>query len=102
MLTEVRGGVRLAVHIHPGAKRNAVVGVHGDALKIAVAAPPVDGKANDAIGGLIADLFDIPSRAVAVVAGHSSRRKIVQIEGVSLPEAQRCLASRLASLSKQA
>lgn len=78
--------VRLALHVQPGARRNSVVGVHGDALKIAVSAPPVDGKANDAICSFVASLIGVPARSVSIVAGATARRKIVAISDSSLGE----------------
>jgi hypothetical protein len=73
------GDVRLAVRAQPGAKRSAVVGRHGDRLKIAVQAPPVDGKANEALCGFIANWLDVPRRAVTLGAGDTSRDKRVDI-----------------------
>lgn len=96
MLTESRGTVRLTLHVQPGAKRAAIVGVHGDALKVAVQAPPVDGKANDAITLLIADAFKLPARAVSIVSGHTARRKVVALEGLSLADAEPRLRAILA------
>lgn len=95
MLSDVRGVIRLSVHVQPGAKRNAVLGEHGGALKLAIAAPPVDGKANEAIREFVAAAFGTPSRAVAVVSGHSSRRKVLSIEDMTLEEARRRLTALL-------
>ena len=88
MLSEARGVVRLTLHVQPGAKRNAVVGVYGDALKLAIAAPPVDGKANEAVQAYLAELLGVSARAVTLVAGASSRRKVWAIAGVTLSEVQ--------------
>ncbi|MBC8087975.1 MAG: DUF167 domain-containing protein [Phycisphaerae bacterium] len=95
MLSEFRGTIRLAVHVQPGARSNSVLGEHGGALKIAVAAPPVDGKANEAVASFVADAFGLPRRAVAVVAGHQSRRKVLGMEGLSLADAQNRLTELL-------
>jgi hypothetical protein len=92
------GIVRLTVHAQPGARRNAIVGVHGDALKIAIAAQPVDGKANDAIVAFLAESFDVPRRAVSVVSGQTARRKTFAIEGLSLADARERLSALLAIL----
>lgn len=89
MLSESRGVVHLAVHARPGAKRNAVVGLHDGALKLAVSAPPVDGKANDAITSFIAESMRLPGRNVAVVSGQTSRRKVLSIAGITLEEVRR-------------
>jgi uncharacterized protein (TIGR00251 family) len=70
------------VHVHPGAGRTAVVGRHGDALKVKVAAPPTDGRANDAVVKLLAETLDVKAAAVSVVSGASSRTKRVRIDGI--------------------
>ncbi len=88
MLSESRGVVRLALHVQPGAKRNAVVGIHGHALKVAISAPPVDGKANEAIRVFVAELLCVPVSAVSMVAGVTSRRKVVAIAKLSMAEAE--------------
>ncbi|MGV3711312.1 MAG: DUF167 domain-containing protein [Gemmatimonas sp.] len=95
MLTESRDGVRLNLHVQPGARRSCVVGLHGDGLKVAVLSPPADGRANDAVCKLMADLFDVPGRAVTVIAGATSRRKVVAIRGLSVHEAQRVITAIL-------
>ncbi len=95
MLSEFRGALRLSVHIQPGAKRNAVLGEHGGALKIAVAAPPVDGKANESVCALVADAFGVPRRTVSVLSGLQSRRKVLAIDGLALQDASARLAALL-------
>ncbi|MDR2164334.1 MAG: DUF167 domain-containing protein [Zoogloeaceae bacterium] len=72
----------LSLHVQPGAARNEVAGRHGDALKIRLAAPPVDGKANVALLAALAAWLGVPKRAVAIKSGHASRRKVVRVEGV--------------------
>ena len=74
-----REGVALTLHIQPGAKKTEIVGLHGDALKIRLAAPPVDGKANDALLGFIAERLDIARSAVSLKSGQTSRRKVVVV-----------------------
>lgn len=69
----------LSLHVQPGAKRSAVAGAHGDALKIRLAAPPVDGKANAELVRFLADAFGVPLRNVALVRGDTSRTKVVRI-----------------------
>jgi uncharacterized protein (TIGR00251 family) len=97
MLTESRDGVRLTLHVQPGARRNSVVGQHGDALKVAVSSPPVDGRANEAVRALMAEVFDVPVQSVSVVAGISSRRKVVAIHGVALSDAEHRISKFLPS-----
>ena len=70
----------LTLHVQPGAKRTEVAGLHGDALKIKLAAPPVDGKANATLLKFIAETFDVPLRQVTLKQGEKSRRKVVEIQ----------------------
>ena len=73
--------VTLTLHVQPGAKRSEIAGLHGDALKIRLAAPPVEGRANDALLRFIADLFGVPLRQVELRQGGQSRHKVVAIDG---------------------
>lgn len=75
------GSAVLALHIQPGAKRTGIAGLHGDALKIRLAAPPVDGKANAALLAFVADALKLPKRAVTLESGASSRQKRVRVSG---------------------
>lgn len=75
-------GVEIAIRVQPGARRTELAGRHGDEVKIRVAAPPVDGRANDALVEFLADRFDVPSTRVRIVAGETSRSKRVLVEGV--------------------
>lgn len=72
----------LEVYLQPRSSGDAVVGVHGSALKVRVTAPPVDDRANRALESFVAGLLGIPKGRVAVVGGHSSRRKRVRIDGL--------------------
>lgn len=73
--------VILALHVQPGAKRSETAGLHGNALKIRLAAPPIDGRANEALLRFIAELFKVPLRNVELLRGAQSRRKILQVTG---------------------
>ena len=83
---EEAGGaaLTLTLHVQPGAKRTEVAGVHGDALKIRLAAPPVEGKANAELLRYLAEAFGVPQRAVTLVRGETSRSKTVRIVAASL------------------
>jgi hypothetical protein len=81
-----KDAVVLHVHVQPGAGRGAVVGRHGDSLKIRVAAPPVEGRANDAAITLLADAFEVKARDVELVSGAGSRMKRFRIMGVTAEE----------------
>ncbi|KPK03839.1 MAG: hypothetical protein AMS20_09760 [Gemmatimonas sp. SG8_28] len=76
----------LSVHVQPRASRTEVTGWHGDAVKIRLAAPPVDGAANAALIAFLAERLGVPRAAVTVVAGATARRKRVAITGRSLEE----------------
>ena len=91
----VAGGVRFAVRVQPRASRSEVCGVHGDALKVRLAASPVDGKANDALIELLADELDVAWRSVRIVSGEASRSKTVQVDGIE-PDLIERLAARSA------
>ncbi|SEP00808.1 DUF167 domain-containing protein [Nitrosovibrio sp. Nv6] len=69
----------LTLHIQSGAKRTEAVGLHGDALKIRLSAPPVEGAANAALLEFLAETFDVPQRQVTLRQGLKSRRKVVEI-----------------------
>jgi len=82
----------LTLHIQPGAKKTEVAGEHGDALKIRLAAPPVDGKANAALLEFIADKLGVAKSAVTLKTGQTSRRKVVEVQGTASEAEQRLLA----------
>ncbi len=77
------GRITLTLHIQPGAKKTECVGLHGDALKIRLAAPPVDGKANAALVAFVADYFGLAKSAVTLKSGQTSRRKVLEIVGLT-------------------
>lgn len=72
--------IALNLHVQPGAKRSEVAGLHGTALKIRLAAAPVDGRANEVLLKFIAGLFDVPLRQVSLHSGERSRRKVVLVQ----------------------
>jgi len=74
------GALVLMLHVQPGAARTQVVGAHGDALKIKLAAPPVDGKANAALLLFLAEAFGVPLRQVTLVRGQTARVKVARID----------------------
>ena len=81
---DVRGNaVRFSVHVQPRASRDEIVGLHGTALKVRLRAPPVEGAANDALVALFADRLEVSRRSVRVVAGATSRGKLVEIDGTT-------------------
>lgn len=88
MLRSAQGGVTLAVRAQPGAKKTAIVGVYGEGaaaqLKIAVQAPPVEGRANSALIEFLAEMLGVPKSYVELVSGELSRSKVFLLRGVSL------------------
>jgi uncharacterized protein (TIGR00251 family) len=95
----MNASTRLELRVVPGARRPGVVGRYGTAWKIKVAAPPEDGRANQAVLGLLADTLRVPRPAVSIVAGLGSRDKIVSCEGLSAEEVEARLASAVVSTS---
>ena len=90
-LKESPEGTTFAVKVHPRAKKNAITGEIGDALKLALTAPPVDGKANDACIDFFAKLLNLPRSSVTIAAGQSRRNKVIRVAGLSAEEVRRRL-----------
>ncbi|MGH9576914.1 MAG: DUF167 domain-containing protein, partial [Terriglobales bacterium] len=84
-------GSSIVVKLHPRARKDAVIGSIGDALKISLTAPPVEGRANQALVEFVAELLNVPRSSVKIAAGQSSRRKVVVIAGLLAEEAARRL-----------
>jgi uncharacterized protein len=84
---------RLKLRVSPGARRPGFAGRHGDAWKVRVAEPPEDGRANEAVLRLLAEMLDVPRAQVALVSGHASRDKIVVLDGIEQAHTERLLAS---------
>jgi hypothetical protein len=92
MLRAAASGVTLAVRAQPGAKKTAITGVYGEGpaaqLKIAVHAPPLEGRANQALIAFLAELFLLPKNAVELVSGELSRSKVFMLRGVTMAQAE--------------
>ena len=84
-------GVTFAVKVHPRARKNAISGVVGDALKLALTALPVEGKANRAVIEFFAEVFEIPRSSVTIASGETSRQKVIRISGLSGETVRQCL-----------
>jgi len=88
--------VQLALRVQPGAKRSQLLArMASGEWKVAVAAPPLEGRANEAVVELVSDLLGVKRRQVTVARGASSRRKVVEVEGVSEAEAEARLTAAL-------
>ena len=84
-------GARFALRVQPRASRNAIAGVVGDAVKLAITAPPVDGKANQAVIEFLAELFGVSKSSVTIVSGETGRNKVIAVRGVSAEQARKAL-----------
>ena len=82
-LNEKDGGVTIKVRVQPRAPRTEIVGEHAGALKLRVAAPPVDGKANEECRRFLAKLFEVSATSVEIISGDSSRDKVIRIRSIS-------------------
>jgi len=82
-LHETPGLVIFAVKVHPRAKKNAITGEVGDALKVALTAPPVEGKANEACIEFFAKLLKLPRSSVTIASGQTSRNKVIRVSGLT-------------------
>ncbi|HEX9919845.1 MAG TPA: DUF167 domain-containing protein [Pyrinomonadaceae bacterium] len=81
--TETDGAITFAVGVVPRASRSEVVGVHDGALRVRVAAPPVEGAANEELARTLARALGVPARAVEIKSGHASKTKLVRVAGVT-------------------
>ena len=85
-------GVSFAVKVHPRAKKDAIIGELGDALKVSLTAPPLDGRANDACIAFLAKVLNVPRSSVTIASGHSSRNKVIRVVGLSAEELRERIA----------
>jgi uncharacterized protein len=76
-------GATFQVKVHPRAKKNAITGEIGEALKLALTAPPIDGRANDACIAFFAEFLNVPHSSVTIAAGETSRNKLIRVRGLS-------------------
>jgi hypothetical protein len=82
-ITESDGCVRFAVRVQPRASANELAGIHGDALKVRLTAPPVEGAANEALVIFLAKIFSVSRHDVRILAGESARSKLIEIRGIT-------------------
>ena len=99
MLRTTQGGVTLAVRAQPGAKKTSIAGIYGEGatsqIKVAVQAPPIEGRANSALVAFLADFFSIPKSSIELISGELSRSKVFKLRGITLQQAQEMLNSIL-------
>ncbi len=82
-LHESAGGMSFAVKVHPRAKKNAITGELGGALKVSLTTPPIDGRANEACIEFLAKLLKVPRSSVTIASGQISRNKVIRVAGVT-------------------
>jgi len=92
-LREEGGGVVLTLRVQPRSSADRVVGVQGDALKVGLTAPPVEGRANEALLRFLADRLGVARSRLCILAGQGSRLKVVRVEGMTGPEVRDRLAA---------
>jgi uncharacterized protein len=88
-------GATFQVKVHPRARKNAVTGVVGDALKLAITAPPIEGRANEACIVFLANFLNVPRSSVTIAAGESSCQKLIRIDGVRAAQVEKMLRATL-------
>ena len=90
-----KNGAAFSVRVHPRARKNAITGVLGDALKLSLTAPPAEGRANQACIEFLAEILRLPRSSVTIAAGHRSRNKLVRVSGLSAAAVSERLAAAL-------
>ena len=85
------GSTTIAVKVHPRARKNAITGKVGDALKLSLTAPPVEGKANQACIDFLAKVLNLPRSSITIAAGQASRNKLIRVAGLSAEEVRQRL-----------
>ena len=95
-------GATFAVKVHPRARQNAITGELGDALKVSLTSPPIEGKANEACIEFFANLLKVPRSSVTIAAGQSSRSKVLRITGLTAQQVRDRLTTRNADKSVRA
>jgi uncharacterized protein len=82
-ISDTSSGATFQVKVHPRARKNAITGEVGDALKVALTAPPVEGRANEACIAFLAEVLNVPRSSVTIAAGKNSRNKVILVSGLS-------------------
>jgi uncharacterized protein (TIGR00251 family) len=92
-ITESGGSVTFSVKVHPHARKNAITGELGSALKVSLTSLPIDGKANEACIEFFAKLLKVPRSSVTIASGQSNRRKVIRVSGLSAEEVRNRIAT---------
>ena len=87
-IRDTPSGATFQVKVHPRARKNAITGVVGEALKLALTAPPVEGRANEACIAYLAEFLNVARSSVTIAAGDSSRQKLIRVAGLSAAQVE--------------
>jgi uncharacterized protein len=98
-IRDTPSGATFQVKVHPRAKKNAITGEVGDALKLALTAPPVEGRANETCIAFLAEVLNVPRSSVTIAAGKTSRNKVILVSGLSAMQVERQLLVASSQLS---
>ena len=96
-VNDTAAGATFAVRVHPRARKNAITGTLGDALKLSLTAPPAEGRANQACVEFLAEVLRLPRSSVTIAAGPASRNKVVRVAGLTASALQQRLSELLAN-----
>jgi uncharacterized protein (TIGR00251 family) len=94
-IRDTPSGATFHVKVHPRARKNAITGVVSDALKLALTAPPVEGRANEACIAHLAEFLNVPRSSVTIAAGESSRQKLIRVAGLSAAQVAVLIEAKL-------
>jgi len=92
---ETQKGIQFKIKVQPRASKNEIIGLQGEALKIRLMAPPVDGEANEACIRFLADFFRVPRKRIKIISGLTSPHKLIEIEGITQEELKQRLGGIL-------
>lgn len=99
-IRDTPSGATFQVRVHPRARKNAITGEAGDALKLALTAPPVEGRANQACIEFLAEVLNVPRSSVTIAAGESSRNKVIRVRGLAAAEVEERLLKKSVASSQ--
>ena len=94
-IRDTPSGATFQIKVHPRAKQNAITGEVGDALKLALTAPPIEGRANQGCVAFLAELLNVPRSSVTIAAGETSRNKLIRVSGLSAAQVETRLRGAL-------
>ncbi len=89
-----KDGLLIKIHVQPKAKKDEIVGIQGDTLKVRIKAPPIKGKANEALQKFLSKLLKISKSSIEIVSGETSKQKSIYIKGRTLEDIEKCLGAK--------